>query len=62
MWSVDNELAARAAEEEKAAALRRRRRKRKARRASSAGERDSRVLVSGTMLMEIETVLQTQVL
>lgn len=61
VWSVDNKLAARAAAEEKAAALRRRRRRKgKARRVRSAGERDSRVLVSGAMLMEIETVLQTQ--
>ncbi|XP_008786174.2 uncharacterized protein LOC103704600 [Phoenix dactylifera] len=60
VWSVDNELAARAAAEEKAGALRRRRRK--ARRVRSAGKRgrDSRVLVSGAMLIEIETVLQTQ--
>ncbi|XP_010933582.1 uncharacterized protein [Elaeis guineensis] len=58
VWSVDNELAARAAAEDKAAALRRR--KKKARRVRSAGERDPRVLVSGAMLMEIETVLQTQ--
>lgn len=53
VWSVDNELAARAAAEKKAAALKRRRRK-------GRRGRDSRVMVSGAMLVEIETVLQTQ--
>ncbi|KAJ8513651.1 hypothetical protein OPV22_004085 [Ensete ventricosum] len=59
VWSIDNDLAAaKASAEDKTRKYRRRR----GRRVRSAGRRGSgaRVLVSGSMLMEIETVLQTQ--
>lgn len=58
MWSVDNELAA----QEKAKPTRRRGKRRvvKGKRSRDGGGRG--VLVSGAMLMEVETVLQTQVL
>ncbi|XP_072957732.1 uncharacterized protein [Typha angustifolia] len=61
IWSIDNEVAAKAALEEKPSGFRKRR-KRRERKARSPGRkgRDSRVLVSGAMLVEIETVLQTQ--
>lgn len=62
IWSVDNDRAEKAA-------LRERRRKRHGTRRrekrNGSGRRDkvgSQVLVSGPMLMEVETVLQTQVL
>ncbi|URD95786.1 hypothetical protein MUK42_29635 [Musa troglodytarum] len=59
VWSIDNDLAAaKATAEDKT----RKYRRRKGRRVRSAGRRGpgARVLVSGSMLMEIETVLQTQ--
>ncbi|KAJ0970676.1 hypothetical protein J5N97_018635 [Dioscorea zingiberensis] len=55
VWSIDNELSAREAAAESKNSSRRRRRGRSNRRV-----RDSRVLVSGSMLMEVENVLQTQ--
>ncbi|KAJ4956047.1 hypothetical protein NE237_012830 [Protea cynaroides] len=59
VWSVDNKLAkaAEMAENEKL-----NRRRRKGRRVKNFGKRNSssRVMVSGAMLMEVETVLQTQ--
>lgn len=60
VWSIDNDLAAaKASAEDKT----RKSRRRRGRRVRSAGRRGpgARVLVSGSMLMEIETVLQTQV-
>ncbi|OAY65137.1 hypothetical protein ACMD2_14721 [Ananas comosus] len=59
VWSVDNDLAARASVEEKKLLRRRKGRGRRTRSPVRRGE-DSKVLVSGNMLMEIETVLQTQ--
>ncbi|CAL9156936.1 unnamed protein product [Musa hybrid cultivar] len=59
VWSIDNDLAAaKASAEDKT----RKSRRRRGRRVRSAGRRGpgARVLVSGSMLMEIETVLQTQ--
>ncbi|KAH7863568.1 hypothetical protein Vadar_019261 [Vaccinium darrowii] len=60
VWSVDNEMAE-AAEKERERDERRK--KKKGKRMKSVGKRekgDDKVLVSGSMLMEIETVLQTQ--
>lgn len=61
VWSVDNELAEAAAmvEQERA---NRRRRKKKGTKVKSLGKRSTgdKVMVSGAMLMEVETVLQTQ--
>ncbi|KAI4356616.1 hypothetical protein L6164_000625 [Bauhinia variegata] len=54
VWSVDNELAKSAAEKEKRKKLKRRRMVKKKR------GKGGRVLVSGAMLTEVETVLQTQ--
>lgn len=61
MWSVDNEFAEAEAEKE---SKRRRRSKRMRMRVKKVGKKmmEGRVLVSGAMLMEVETVLQTQVL
>ncbi|XP_078437691.1 dihydroorotate dehydrogenase (DUF3598) [Wolffia australiana] len=62
VWSVDNELAEKAAEAEKPARTRRRTRAGKGprRRGSSSSSSSSRCLVSAAMLMEVEAVLQTQ--
>lgn len=61
VWSVDNELAKVEAVTEKQNSSRRR--KRGGKRVKNVGKREknSRVMVSGTMLNEVETVLQTQV-
>lgn len=56
VWSIDNEMVK--TEKEKG---RTRRRKRGGKRVRNVIKRGDRVLVSGTMLMEVETVLQTQV-
>lgn len=63
VWSVDNELAEAAAMAEQERADRRRRKK-KGTKVKSLGKRSTgdKVMVSGAMLMEVETVLQTQVL
>lgn len=67
VWSVDNELAAREGAAKQASSSggdgrqRRRRRRRQGRSVRATGLGTGRVLVSGAMLMEIETVLQTQV-
>ncbi|MQL75232.1 hypothetical protein Taro_007625 [Colocasia esculenta] len=61
VWSVDNELAA---EEERRREAQRQRRRRRGRRVKGPGGRgrggSSGVLVSAAMLVEVETVLQTQ--
>ncbi|PKA60739.1 hypothetical protein AXF42_Ash006373 [Apostasia shenzhenica] len=57
VWSIDNELASRQAEDEKSKGLARRRKRVKGGRRRN---KDSTILVSAAMLMEIETVLQTQ--
>lgn len=59
VWSIDNDLASARASEEKT----RKYRKRRGRKVRSSGRRRSsdKVMVSGSMLMEVETVLQTQV-
>jgi len=59
VWSVDNEMA-KAAEEKEREKRRSRRKKGRGRRVKKFGE-ESTVMVSGAMLMEVETVLQTQV-
>ncbi|KAG6492972.1 hypothetical protein ZIOFF_047943 [Zingiber officinale] len=58
VWSIDNDLAAARASQEKT----RKYRKRRGRQVRSSGRRKSsdKVMVSGSMLMEVETVLQTQ--
>ncbi|GKU88519.1 hypothetical protein SLEP1_g2771 [Rubroshorea leprosula] len=56
VWSIDNEIAEKEKERERAE-----QRRRKGRRvARGKRSRDGKVLVSGAMLMEVETVLQTQ--
>lgn len=60
VWSVDNELAAQ--EKERGRPTRRRGKRRVVRRKGSKDGDGRAVLVSGAMLMEVETVLQTQVL
>ncbi|KAG0477838.1 hypothetical protein HPP92_012557 [Vanilla planifolia] len=57
VWSIDNELASmKEIEENKKLA----RKRSKGKRVKATGRKDSTVLVSAAMLMEIETVLQTQ--
>lgn len=58
VWSVDNELAAQ--EKERGRPTRRRGKRRVVRRKGSQDGDGRAVLVSGAMLMEVETVLQTQ--
>lgn len=58
MWSIDNEVAKAEKEKNKT----RRRRKRGGKRVRNVNRRGDRVLVSGSMLMEVETVLQMQVI
>ncbi|KAK9095123.1 hypothetical protein Scep_026592 [Stephania cephalantha] len=58
-WSVDNERA-RAEAREKGRSRRSSARRKRGRRGNGGGSDDSRVMVSGNMLMEVETVLQTQ--
>lgn len=58
VWSIDNEIAEKEKERERA-----KQRRRKGRRVDrEKRSRDGKVLVSGAMLMEVETLLQTQVL
>ncbi|XP_058008259.1 uncharacterized protein LOC131182898 [Hevea brasiliensis] len=57
VWSIDNDMAKSAAEKEKGRTKPRRRGRRVVRRKRN---RDGRIMVSGAMLMEVETVLQTQ--
>ncbi|WOK98701.1 hypothetical protein Cni_G07413 [Canna indica] len=59
VWSIDNDLAAAKASTEDKTRKYRRKRGRRVRSTARRGPSD-RVLVSGSMLMEIETVLQTQ--
>lgn len=59
VWSVDNELAMK---EKERAGKRRPRGRRVVRRKRTKHGGGGRVMVSGVMLMEVETVLQTQVL
>ncbi|KAF8009509.1 hypothetical protein BT93_J0495 [Corymbia citriodora subsp. variegata] len=58
VWSVDNDVARAAAEKGRARPRARRRRGRRVVRGKRG--RDGKVMVSGAMLMEVETVLQTQ--
>ncbi|XP_020599331.1 uncharacterized protein LOC110038768 [Phalaenopsis equestris] len=58
VWSIDNELASKKAAEEKKGLKRRRKLRKKVKDSSRSG--DSTVMVSGAMLTEVETVLQTQ--
>lgn len=57
VWSIDNELAKVASEKGKGRGMKRRGRKMVKRKMPKGG----RVIVSGAMLVEVETVLQTQV-
>lgn len=57
VWSIDNEMAKIEKEKERM----RRRKKRGGKRVRNVDRKGDRVLVSGSMLMEVETVLQTQV-
>ncbi|GFP90511.1 hypothetical protein PHJA_001195000 [Phtheirospermum japonicum] len=57
VWSIDNEMAKIEKEKEK---MTRRRKKRGGKRVKNVNRKGDRVLVSGSMLMEVETVLQTQ--
>ena len=61
VWSVDNEMAE--AEKEKGKMKRRKKKRRGVAdgRKRNVGNRNSRFMVSGAMLVEVETVLQTQV-
>ncbi|KAI3444806.1 hypothetical protein Pfo_001471 [Paulownia fortunei] len=56
VWSIDNEMAKIEKEKERM----RRRKKRGGKRVRNVNRKGDRVLVSGSMLMEVETVLQTQ--
>lgn len=58
VWSIDNDKAKAAAEKEKGRAKQRRRGRRVVREKQN---RNGKIMVSGAMLMEIETVLQSQV-
>lgn len=58
VWSVDNDVARAAAEKERARPRARRRKGRRVVRGKRG--RDGKVMASGAMLMEVETVLQTQ--
>ena len=60
VWSVDNEVA-KEVEEKKRGKQRRRRRSGKSVKNLKKIGKDSNLMVSGAMLMEVETVLQTQV-
>lgn len=57
VWSIDNEIA----KSDKGKEKLRRRKKRGGRRMKNYSRRGDKVMVSGSMLMEVETVLQTQV-
>ncbi|PIN18354.1 hypothetical protein CDL12_08973 [Handroanthus impetiginosus] len=54
VWSIDNEMARIEKEKE------RKRRRKRGKRVRNVNRKGNRVLVSGSMLMEVETVLQTQ--
>lgn len=55
VWSIDNELA------KVASASSQKEKRRKRRVVKRKGEKGGRIIVSGAMLVEVETVLQTQV-
>ncbi|XP_068634957.1 uncharacterized protein [Aristolochia californica] len=59
VWSIDNELAKAKAREESEKSIRRRRSGKRVRKVEKRNK-NGRVMVSGAMLMELETVLQTQ--
>lgn len=61
VWSAENAMADAREREEKGRWARRRRRGRRVRSGGGRKDKDARVLVSGAMLVEVETVLQTQV-
>lgn len=61
VWSVDNEMA-KAAEKERERGERRKKKGKRVKSVRKRGKGGDMVMVSGSMLMEIETVLQTQVL
>lgn len=56
MWSVDNET-----DKARDGRSRKKKRERKVRKVGKRSENTGRVMVSGSVLMEVETVLQTQV-
>lgn len=56
MWSIDNET-----EKAKDGRSRKKKRERRVRKVGKRSEKSGRVMVSGSVLMEVETVLQTQV-
>ncbi|CAA0820348.1 Domain of unknown function (DUF3598 [Striga hermonthica] len=58
VWSIDNEIAR--AEKEKERMARRRRMRKGRKRVRHVNRKGGKVMVSGSMLMEVETVLQTQ--
>ncbi|KDP28871.1 hypothetical protein JCGZ_14642 [Jatropha curcas] len=58
IWSIDNDMARAAAEKEKGRTKQRKRRGRRVVRGKR--NKGGRIMVSGAMLMEVETVLQTQ--
>lgn len=58
VWSIDKEVAKTEKENDRT----RRRRKRGGKRVRNVNRRGDRVLVSGSMLMEVETVIQMQVI
>lgn len=62
VWSVDNELSQNEREKERASRRMPRGKRLARRKRIKPGGADARVVVSGAMLMEVETVLQTQVL
>lgn len=62
VWSVDNELSENEREKEKASRRMARGKRLVRRKRIKPGGADAGVVVSGAMLMEVETVLQTQVL
>lgn len=59
VWSIDNEIV-KAVEEKERDRRRSRRKKGRGKRVNKFGGKDSTVMVSGAMLMELETVLETQ--
>lgn len=61
VWSVDNEMA-KAAEKERERGERRKKKGKRVKSVRKRGKGGDMVMVSGSMLMEIETVLQIQVL
>ena len=62
VWSIDNEVAKTSSEKGKERERTKQRRRKEKRVVRGNTNKIDRVLVSGAMLMEVETVLQTQVL